>query len=416
MLRLCALLLALISLAACNLGLPASEQVGQRLTLAWASSGDLWVWRTGEAAPRRIASGGVIRPWVAPGGERIAYTRGANGQAQTLWVVDSGGLAEQQLIGPNNPRGYDPNTLRIGDVAWWDEAVLYFNTLVLQSPGLSARHDLYRANARTREAAQILRPGRGGRFVFSPDKQQIAVISSGRYNVGDGRISVVDPLGQRGVRILLYFKGVASGSHSPYSPQVSWSQDSSALYVAIPHPDLVFRDTEDAKSLPPTALWLLPVANPSQRRQVGQVQASFFGVPVYSAAAERWLYVQRQPASNRFRLLLAALDGTEVSEIASGQAGEISAPVWIVDGPGYVFTRGPLAQIWRGQADQDAPPMLLDERAALEVLWLDATRYVFQAALEDGSSAFFIGQVGGPSRALVRADSHAWHFSAAFGL
>ncbi|MCS6836754.1 MAG: hypothetical protein NZ750_12150 [Anaerolineae bacterium] len=414
MLRLCAVLLAL-NLVACNLSLPTSDEVGQKLTLAWASAGDLWVWRTGETAPRRVASGGVIRPWVSPDGQRIAYTRGANGQAQTLWVVDSRGLAEQQLIGPNNPRGYDPNSLRIGDIAWWDEVILYFNTLTLQGPGLSARNDLYRANARTREAAQILRPGRGGRFVFSPDKQQIAVVSSGRYNVGDGRISVVDPLGQRELRILLYFKGIASGSHSTYSLQVSWSRDSAALYAAIPHPDLVFQDTEDAEKLPPTILWVLPSANPAQRRQVGQVQASFFGLPTYSDAAGRWLYIQRQPASNRFRLLLAEPDGTEIGEIASGLAGEISAPNWIMGGPGYAFARGPLAQVWHGQADQDAPPALLDERATLEVLWLDAARYVFQTALEGGGSAFFIGRVGGSSQALVRADEYASYFSAALG-
>jgi len=410
-LRLCGLLLAL-SLAACNLGQAATSAPGPRLGLAWASGGDLWLWRTGEAAPRRVASGGVIRPFIAPGGQRVAYTRGANGQAQTLWVVDSDGLAEQQLIGLNNPRGYDPDTMRLGDVAWWDEAVLYFNTLALQGPGLSARSDLYRANARTREAAQILPPGQGGRFTFSPDQQQIAVVSSGRYNVGDGRISLADPLGQRDPRILLYFKGIASGSHSPHSPQVAWSRDSATLYVAIPPPDLLYQDTESAESLPFTALWELPTANPTQRRQLGQVQASFFGLPVYSDAANAWLYAQRQPASNRFRLLLAAPDGSSPRELASGLAGEISAASWVMGGPSYTFSLGPLAQVWRGQPDE--PAARLDEQASLEVLWLDEAYYIFQVALVGGRSRFMLGQVGGPSLPLVDAAGYAPQVAATF--
>jgi hypothetical protein len=81
-------------------------------------------------------------------------------------------------------------------------------------------------------------------------------------------------------------------------------------------------------------------------------------------------------------------------------------------GPGYAFARGPLAQVWRGQADQDEQAAALDESAVLEVLWLDAARYVFQVALESGGSAFFLGQVGGPRQALVRTEGYASHFSA----
>jgi hypothetical protein len=52
------------------------------------------VWQTGDTIPRRVASGGVVQPYIAPDGEHIVFTRGPNGATETLWVVDILGTAE----------------------------------------------------------------------------------------------------------------------------------------------------------------------------------------------------------------------------------------------------------------------------------------------------------------------------------
>ena len=68
------------------------------LTVAWAENGDLMTWTSANPTPRRIASGGVIRPFLAPDGAQVAYLRGPEGQAFSLWISDTPGSTERQLL------------------------------------------------------------------------------------------------------------------------------------------------------------------------------------------------------------------------------------------------------------------------------------------------------------------------------
>ena len=73
----------LLLLTACNLiqsntastPLPTADKTAV-LTVAWVEAGNLVVWRQGDSLPRRIASGGVVRPYLAPDGQHVAFTRG----------------------------------------------------------------------------------------------------------------------------------------------------------------------------------------------------------------------------------------------------------------------------------------------------------------------------------------------------
>src|SRR5262249_58247197 len=49
------------------------------LTVAWVENSNLMSWQESTASPRRVASGGVIRAYVAPDGQHVAYTRGPQG-------------------------------------------------------------------------------------------------------------------------------------------------------------------------------------------------------------------------------------------------------------------------------------------------------------------------------------------------
>src|SRR5215207_7615406 len=121
------LLLIILLLSGCNLTNPATNDAPslsstplpgeERLVVAWVEAGNLMVWQSGDTLPRRVASGGVVRPYVAPDGNHIVFTRGPNGAAETLWSVDVLGTAEQQIVG-ERPRGYIPGTHQVGDVAW----------------------------------------------------------------------------------------------------------------------------------------------------------------------------------------------------------------------------------------------------------------------------------------------------------
>lgn len=341
--RLCCLIVLL--LAGCNLSEPAtvtpapqSTTAAARLVVAWAEAGNLLVWQTGDTFPRRVASGGVVRPYIAPDGEHIAYTRGANGAAETLWIVDTAGTAEQQLVG-ERPRGYVPGAMQIGDVVWLDGQILFFNTLRQAVPAFIPQDDLYRANIRTREVAALLNPGQGGRMYPSPDRQWIAVVSAGSYGRQDGRIAVIDPLGRSEARDLLYFVGVASGSERPFYPALDWLADSSAVMVAIPDKDLLYSETDSDEDVPLTALWRLPVENPSERSIIGRVQASLFGMPRWSADGSGLLWLQRIPNTNAFIANLGFGDGSGEVELFRGDASAIQQPQWITGSNEFGFLR-----------------------------------------------------------------------------
>src|SRR5215207_570996 len=121
------LFLLILLLTGCNLTNPAAHVATpsastpfpgeERLVVAWVEDGNLMVWQTADTIPRRIARGGVVRPYIAPDGNHIVFTRGPNGAAETLWSVDVLGTAEQQIVG-ERPRGYIPGTHQVGDVAW----------------------------------------------------------------------------------------------------------------------------------------------------------------------------------------------------------------------------------------------------------------------------------------------------------
>lgn len=336
--------MAVFVLAGCNLATSPGDSVATtastdagRLVVAWAQGGNLVVWQAGDAFPRRVASGGVIQPYIAPDGETIAFTRGPNGAPETLWVVDVAGTAEQQLVGDARPRGYQPGLNQLGDIAWFDADVLYFNTLRQATPLYAPRNDLYRANARTREVALILPAGEGGRMTISPDKDWIAVVYPGTYGRQDGRISVVDPLALQPPRHLLFFVGVATGSEAAFYPPVRWLPDSSALLSAIPDRDLVYSDAATAQAVPPTRIWRLPIATPSDRQLLNSVRASFFGLPAWSPDAGAMTYLQRSPGTNTFTLFIADYNGDRSRAFLVGEIGSVEQPRWLPDSQRFIF-------------------------------------------------------------------------------
>lgn len=313
------------------------------LTVAWVTQGNLFYWQEGDAAPRQIASGGVVRPLIAPNGETIAFTRGPSGAEETLWIVDSAGLAERQLVGRADFRTPGGKPL-VGQVAWLNNTILYYNTLLLRDVDVKANDDLYRANTVTGEIALLLRPSDGGQFVISPDRQQIVVVYAGTYGRRDGRIRVVDLLGQTKTN-LLFFVGISTGSHYNYYPPVYWQPDSAAVWTVIPHLDTVYNEIDG----PPAQLWRLPVERPSERALLNTLSASLFGMPRWSPDGSYIAYLRRLavPDANRFELRLASGSGEDSQVYTLGEAGALEPPQWIDTGR-FVYAQGDPGTYWLG--------------------------------------------------------------------
>jgi hypothetical protein len=381
-----------VFLSACNLTLnsattPSSEA---QVAVAWVENGNLLVWQNTDTLPRRVASGGVVRPYVSPDGQIVAFTRGNNGVPESLWTVEMSGVGERELVGSDpRERTYSAGENQIGDVQWWDNAVLYFNTFRAEQPSFAPRNDLYRANVRTREVALLLLPNEGGRFAFSPDKQHIAVVRDGTYNRQDGAIVLIDPLAQQSAVPLLFYVGVATGSHVPFYPSLCWSADSTQVYTVVPDADLIYSDSQSAEEVPLTRLWRLPIDAPSERELIGTVSASFFGLPSYNHDCTRLLYLQRVPESNRFMLMSAdnAL-GENASMITEQQVDKLSFPTWLPFSNQFAYSVNQLGEVY--VADNQQAPQRLLNNTTLQVLFLTETHYLVALPNDNGYDLWLI--------------------------
>lgn len=401
--------LLMFILAACNLNEQSTSEISStgvsdesRLVVAWVENGNLLVWQRGDNLARQISSGGVVEPFIAPDGEHIAFTRGSNAAPETLWLIDTLGTAEQQLLGEGS-LNYSPRTHQIGDVVWLDESNLYFNTLIEQAPLFEPRNDLYRSNIRTRDLTLILPPSEGGRIYPSPDSEHIVTVTSGHYGQQDGLIKVLDPLAIETPDNLLFYMGVSTASERSFYPVIHWLPDSSAVLVAIPDADLIYNDALDSEDVPFTYLWHLPIANPSEPELIGSLQLSFFGLPRWSSDGSALIFLRRSPDSNDFTAYLADGHGENEQALYSGAAETLKQAQWIPNSTRYTYARanpdGKVTYFIGGIGLETSP---LSDEAILRLHFVDEETYVYAAIIDEqvtmrfthlGSDSQFIDNV-----------------------
>ncbi|MEO1162219.1 MAG: hypothetical protein AAFV98_00425 [Chloroflexota bacterium] len=381
--------IALLVLSACNLGTtapsttetsdPVPQADGERLVVAWVDAGNLMVWQTGDTIPRRIASGGVVQPFIAPDGEHIIFTRGANGIQETLWVVDTDGTAEQQLVG-ERPATYTPGRDVVGDVAFLDTQTVIFNTLRQENVFYVPQNDLYRVDIITRELSLISNPGDGGRLTISPDNTLVATAYHGTYSRQDGALRIVDITQPTNIQRdnLLFFVGVATGAEYSFYPTLHWTPDSEAVLVAIPDADLIYSET--SADAPATTLWRIPVNDPSGRDIIGTIETSFFGLPRWSADTSTMVYLQRTADSNQVTAFLADTDGSNQVAISGGSIEQITLPQWIADTNQVYYAQPSNTEDGTHQyfiASRDAQTTPLSDEGIYRLQFVSATQYVY---------------------------------------
>jgi hypothetical protein len=385
-----ALAVLVLLLAACTLATsqptatpapatPAPAHSGGPLIVAWAAGGDLFTWHD-DTLPRRIASGGVIRPFLSPDGEWVAYLRGPGGDPRTLWVSDSPGANERQLI--------DAAALPIGDasrrlseIVWSaDSSMLYFNTLTGESINIRPADDLWRVEVRTGTAERLLADGEGGAIALSPDGDHLALASAGEYTQpGEplrtpGRVAFYT-LATRERRVALKFAPVATASERRWTPGLPWIPDSSGLHVAIPPAELVYGGNGLM-----TALWWLPVAGDAV--QTGQVDADFFGPPAFSADGAWIAYLQRRqtPDQDSITLMVAHSDGADTTAYLEGAVGTLTLPEWLPGSARFVLVNGAPGTLWIGGPGGTPVRFPAEGVPVDEIIWAGADTYVFSTS------------------------------------
>lgn len=335
------------------------------LYIVYVDAGDVFMWRAGAGVVWQAAVGDIRAAFPAPDGSGIAYIRPSadpTAHGESLWLARPDGITEHaQLLTL-------PSGERFGQVAWGDSAALYFNTL---QPGLFGdvpQDDLHWIDLPARAHAVLLPAGEGGAFTFSQDRRRMLVTTPGVFGAAAGRLRLIDRAAQAGshaVRDVLLFAAVASGTHTAFYPAVD-ALETGAFRVAIPPPEALYDDA--SSSAPPMALWEITPGGAAV--QLGQVQASLFGLPRWSADGAWMAFMRREDRANQFGLFIAAGDGTAVERVLLAEAGDLLAPTWLPAMPLLVYGHdaaywrsalGQPPQRWRSVAGPLVAPLLVGE-------------------------------------------------------
>ncbi len=352
-------------------------QVTGRLTVVWVEDDVLWAWTEGADTPWPIAAaGGIAKPMISPDGHRVLFRRGSEDVFDQLWAVGIDGADEIQLIGPAHLHTGDmPRQIDEEQLVWADPHTVYFNTGIVQEIGRFKADDLWRVDVRTGQVERLLEDGEGGNFAISPTGEHIALVVPGRYGEEPGIISVVAPDGSAR-RELFTFPAVSSGSQVAFYPRLQWAPDGESLLVAIPDPDMLYYIEEP----PPVAIWRLPLDG--EPRQVGSVEAFFFGLPIWSPDVSRMAYIEMigPVTDNRIGLALARWDGTDSAIYAEGTIGELEPIGWSPGGDRFYYRMGPPGEVWAIGSDPVPIRFPQPGEGVFALTWADATTAVYASA------------------------------------
>jgi hypothetical protein len=374
---------------------PAELAYDEPLTVAWVENGDLFTWRSTDPLPRRIASGGAIRPILAPDGSQVVYLRGPGGDPRSLWISDTPGASERQLVDAAALVPDDP-TRRLWEIEWVGRAI-YFNTLTGEQVNARTADDLWRVDAVTGVIERVLPDGEGGRIFPAPDGSRLALAAAGEYTQpgetprAPGVIAFYDPAsGER--RVMLEFPAVATASQWRWYPELRWLPDSSGVRAAIPTPDLVYGEGQ-------TALWSVPVVG--KPVQSGPADADFFGLPEFSADGAWIAYIQRRttPQQPTVTLMMAAYDGTGAISYAEGEVGALGGARWLPGAAKVVYVTGTAGEMWIGGPGGTPVRFPAADVSVHQITWADANTYVFLTTL-DGALTLQYGLLDIPTAPL----------------
>lgn len=371
---------------------PTPTDPPSQLRIAFVNvSGNAVLWSEDSTELTYLTSeGSIVDVRLSSDGALIGLLRELSFAEQELWVVNADGSDLRRLLSADDFRALDPAALGVAPYQWdWlpGSHTLAFNTLqFVDGPGLFLYDDLHYLDAQTGRLTTILTPGSGGNFAFSPDGQQVAIITP-------ETISLLNADGTNLRPDRLAYPHVLTYSEYEYYAEPQWAPDSSFLRVAIPPQDSL------GDPFAPTALWEIPTDG-RPAFQLGQVVAQpFFIDPVLYSPDLTFIAYTRLPDPAEYTvadLVIANYDGVGELVLATGN---LFISGWAPDSRHLVFESFELQETYLGSVEGDVR-LLTDVPYAREVTWLDETRFLFLRESARGWQ-MRIGEVGGGSVLFV---------------
>lgn len=335
------------------------------LRIAYVKNGQVWYWEEGGAARSLTSLGGVVDVILSPDGETAAFTRQLEDGQVELMAVDIDGTNQRTLVSPDQLAAMSTHEQALTAVPYqldWvpgSRTVIYSTRLIFEGPGLIPQNDLRLVDADSGDQSELLAPGQGGAFHFSPDGNQIALVRP-------DQISVVNADGG-GRRELLNFENVLTYSEYQYYPTPVWSADSSQLWVVIPPSDPLGEPTA------PSKVWELAVDGSGAVERLSMVTIPFF-VSEARLSPDLARVAYQSPLDpetpNLSALRIALLDGSGESVY---ERGNLTFYRWAHTGERFVFTVEDSIRI----GEPGSPALVIGAAPIREVTWVDADSFLY---------------------------------------
>ena len=385
---------------------PPGPERAPEMRIVYTDAGrNLWMWIDGASATEIIGTGDVTEARISPDGHTVVFVRSPDYLNFSMWQVNADGSDERILISEEVFQSMKNVPEAIGAQPYlWDwipgtRKLAMMSAPTQDGPGMMANDDLWYVDIDTSELKQIQPPGQGGVFYYSPDGQQVALVTA-------KTISLMNADGSNRRQSILEYPEVSTYSEYQYYTAPKWAPDSSYMRTSIlPKEPL-------AEPRQQSSIWDIPTDG-SASRMIGVVTTVPFLGPELSPDLNHMAYaVENSSSTSKERdLHIAVADGSGNSIY---QTGQLDFMGWAPDSNRFVFTVGSDNQAKLGAIGQ-AAVSFSDVNPVAAVSWLKDGKVIF---LHRTSSSWEIriGTPGGASEVLVSLPGDSSKFMPTFAI
>ncbi len=363
------------------------------LHVAYIVNGNIWLWVEGQGATQLTSAGNVVDVNLSPDGELIAFIREFDFFYQEIWVINADGTNERVLVNRADfeamPRAADYYlTQQPFQLDWVPNShVLAFNTNpTFEGPGLFSNDDLHLLDTETGIRTHLLDTGFGGMFFFSPNGEQIALVTP-------ESLSLIHADGSNR-RDILTFPLIYTYSEWTFYPTPIWAPDSTYLRVAIPPQDPLGNPEAF------TFIWHIP-ADGSLPHMAGE----FISAPVFRGHAlispDTLKAIYAKPIGETFDQFELRHRDLTSGEDTIYTTMAFFLETWSPDSSRFVFMDATTQNLNLGSIG-NLPTVATDGSLSFDLQWVSADRILFSdKPSEDGGFYLHLGAPGGASLVIA---------------
>jgi hypothetical protein len=220
--------------------------------VVYIANGNVWVWRDDNRENKQLSyTGDATAVTISRSGELVVFL--TNGELNYVFVdPTNGGRTEPRVLVSKNyltsllPPGYSDYHIHQFDISPNSKEIYFSITINSGSGG----NDLFMITTDTLVPINVLPPGQGGNFHFSPDGKCMAIARSNELLL---RCNNETPTS-------IFKFPPACGFGTDNGPEIVWKSDSSGFYIVTPS----FANDQLASVLASQNFYFVPVSGQPQ--------------------------------------------------------------------------------------------------------------------------------------------------------